>query len=189
MSNRIGIIAEDKSDVDVLRMILLKYVKDDSFCIKKIAAGGCGKLRRKCAKWASMLKQMGCNHLFVIHDLDERDEEELRRKLETLLSSSAFVNALVVIPTKEMEAWLLSDSAAIKNTFNLKGKVKITTNVEMIDNPKERLRDLIWKKGKKRYLNTVHNKKIANIISLKALRKCESFKPLDVYIKRYLRAN
>jgi dissimilatory sulfite reductase (desulfoviridin) alpha/beta subunit len=96
---------------------------------------------------------------------------------------------LVVIPTKEMEAWLLSDSAAIKNTFNLKGKVKITTNVEMIDNPKERLRDLIWKKGKKRYLNTVHNKKIANIISLKALRKCESFKPLDVYIKRYLRAN
>lgn len=187
MSNRIGIIAEDKSDIAVLRTVLLKYVDNNSFGIKKFIGRGCGRICKKCYSWASTLKAMGCSHLFVVHDLDDRDEKELRSNLEALVNDSEFRNALVIIPILEMEAWLLSDPIAIKSTFHLGRTPRLIPNTETINDPKEYLRDLVWRLGGKRYLNTVHNERIASKTSLTALRRCKSFRPLDRYIKRNLK--
>ena len=187
MSNRIGIIAEDKSDIDVLNSILTKYLDDSSFGIKKFIGKGCGRIRKKCCGWAKNLRARGCNHLFVVHDLDDNDEEELRTNLQSLVDESEFDDSLVVIPVLEMEAWLLADPAAIRQTFSLKKTPKTISNTEKVKDPKEYLRDLVWKIGKKRYLNTVHNVRIAKECRLIFLRQCRSFKPLDRYITEKLK--
>jgi hypothetical protein len=54
---------------------------------------------------------------------------------------------------------------------------------EKIPEPKEFLRDLVWKLSDKttRYVNTVHNVKIAENLTISALRKCKAFLPLEKF--------
>lgn len=56
-------------------------------------------------------------------------------------------------------------------------------NCEAIRSPKEHLAQIIWTIGKKRYLNTAHNKKIAEKVSIDNLRRCPSFLTLDAYVR------
>ncbi len=186
MGRRIGIIAEGKSDVEVLNAILLKYLDPASFSIRKFAGAGSGGLRKKCCAWATALKGMGCTHLFVVHDLDDHDENGLRSDLQALVDECEFGATLVIIPVLEMEAWLLADPVALQKAFSLKKTPKAIRNTETVHDAKEHLRDLVWKLGRKRYLNTVHNVRIAEKARLSALRKCRSFKPLDGYVKTNL---
>jgi len=112
VSNKIGVIAEAQSDVDVLNSIILKYIDQSSFKIRKFNAGGAGKIKKKCPGWAKMLLARGCEHLIVIQDLDEKSEISLMRDLRKIVSKTGFKNHIVVIPVQEIEAWLLSDSTA-----------------------------------------------------------------------------
>lgn len=183
MSSIIGLIAEDKSDIEVINEILGRYFTGNSYSIKKYVGNGCGKLKQKCASWADNLVKRGCNFIIVFHDLDKNDEMVLRKTLTDKIDAINIDHYLIVIPIEEMEAWLLSDPQALKKTFKLKKPPRVTLNTESINSPKEYLRDLIWKSGKVRYLNTVHNVKIARNISLANYRRCKSFKPLDKYLK------
>lgn len=183
MSRKIGLIAEDTSDIEVVDVILSKYLCKNEYKIKKFVGNGCGKLRQKCDSWADNLFRQGCEHVFVFHDLDKNNERSLRDLLAKKLPSKTYPNSLIVIPIEEMEAWLLSDSNALKETFNLKRKPKRIGNCESISSPKEHIAKLIWRIGKKRYLNTAHNKKIAENISLDNFKRCNSFLPLDEYIR------
>jgi hypothetical protein len=182
MSNVVGVIAEDKSDVAVVNEILGRYFSSSSYSIKKFVGKGCGKVRQKCSSWANNLMKRGCHFILVFHDLDNNDEVKLRKSLYVKLDSVPITEYLVIIPIKELEAWLLSDPAALKKTFSLKKLPKKIANTETIESPKEHLRDLIWRIGKTRYLNTVHNVKISRNISLTNYRRCKSFRPLDKYL-------
>jgi hypothetical protein len=88
-----------------------------------------------------------------------------------------------VIPVEELEAWLLTDPKALKVTFNLKKLPKCPSNPETIRYPKEYLRDLILKTSakSKQYVNTIHNPRIAERVSLASLRKCAAFVPLQSF--------
>ena len=182
MSKTIGLIAEDKSDIDVIHEILKKYLKFGSFRVKKFVGNGCGKLRNKCDSWTTNLFDSGCDFVFIFHDLDRYDEKVLRKTLEGKICHVNSSNSLVVIPVEELEGWLLSDSDALKKVFGLKAMPTKIYDCETISSPKEYLRDLIYKMEKKRYLNTVHNKKIAESITLENLRRCKSFKPFDEFL-------
>ncbi len=183
MSKKIGIIAEDDSDIQVVNEILSKYLSVNEYKIKKFVGNGCGKLRQKCQSWTENLFRQGCAHVLVFHDLDRNNENELRELLKKKVPPSSYPNSLIVIPIEEMEAWLLSDSNALKETFSLNKKPKHIGNCESIPSPKEHIAKLIWGIGKKRYLNTAHNSKIAKYTSLGNLRRCNSFIPLDKYIQ------
>lgn len=180
----IGIIAEDSSDIDVINEIIKKFSPPNTFHIKKFVGNGCGKLRNKCQSWADALIKKGCNHLLLIHDLDRNKESDLLSALQSKIPKEKYPNSLIVIPIEELEAWLLSDEAAIQSVFSLKERPKKYKNCEQIKSPKEELARLVWSKATKRYLNTVHNKKIAEKTSLENFRRCSSFKPLDEYIKK-----
>lgn len=182
MSKKIGIIAEDNSDIDVISEIIKKYIDDSDFTIKKFVGNGCGKLKSKCSSWASMLLKSGCDHILLFHDLDRNDEGELLKELEGKIAKKDFPNSVIVIPVEEMEAWLLSDPQAIKKVFSLQKVPKINKNSEAIKSPKEHLKEVVWKCGKKRYMNTAHNKKIAKEIDVEKLKKCRSYVKLDSYI-------
>lgn len=184
MSKKIGVIAEDKSDIAVIEEILCKYINKKSFSIRSFTGQGCGKLKSKCASWADNLIKAGCDHILLFHDLDRNKLSKLRLELEAKFDKKK--NVLVVIPVEEIEAWLLSDAEAIKKVFSLKNAPKISGHCETIASPKEYLANLVWLSDKKRYLNTVHNVKISQELSLEKLRKCQSFIPLDNYLVQHV---
>lgn len=186
MATKIGIIAEDDSDVDVIKEILGKYLPQESFSTKKFVGKGCGKLRAKCAAWTSSLSIQGCEHILIFHDLDRYNEATLRKELSEKIDATGVANTLIVIPIEELESWLLSDIDAIKDIFSIRANVKPITNVEQVKSPKEHLQKLVKKLANKPYINSIHNKKIASKITLKSLMNCSSFKPLNDYISNQI---
>ncbi len=186
MVKNIGLIAEDISDISVIREIFLKYMNHNDFKVRKFVGNGCGKLRQKCTSWTHMLFKQGCEHVVIVHDLDKNIEAELIQLLNEKVPKGKYPNSLIVIPVKELEAWLLTDSLALQKAFKLEKKPKPRKLVEKIDSPKEYLKKLIWKTGRKRYLNTVHNKSIASYTTLTNLKRCKSFLPLDIYIREQI---
>jgi hypothetical protein len=58
---KMGIIAEDDSDVAVLRELTLSLLKPSRIGFKHFVGHGCGKLRRKCRAWACNLVRQGCH--------------------------------------------------------------------------------------------------------------------------------
>lgn len=185
MRRSIGIIAEDISDVEVIRALIVKRASSRPFTINKFVGHGCGKIRGKCRQWAATLSSQGCNFLIVLHDLDNKPLGQLTNDLRNSLRSSPIKNHVIAIPVQMVEAWLLSDNVAIHRGMNLSLLPKEIANPEALLDPKSKLRDIIFQKSgkKKSYLNTIHNPKIAKELSMKKLfAKCESFRPLDSFL-------
>ncbi|SFY08142.1 protein of unknown function [Pseudomonas sp. NFACC49-2] len=182
MAIKIGVIAEDISDIQVISEILSKYLKTNSFSIKHFVGKGCGKLKNKCKAWVENLIKQGCEHIFIFHDLDRNNETQLRDAIKGKISALNFKNSLIVIPVEELEAWLLSDINAIRTVFSITAPLKQISNAEMVKSPKEHIEKIVRQAGNKIYLNTVHNKKIANLTLLEQLKKCSSYMPLHTYI-------
>jgi hypothetical protein len=174
---KMGIIAEDNSDVAVIQEITLSLLKPCRIGFKHFVGNGCGKLRRKCAAWAKNLVARGCPWIAVVHDLDERNAGLLRSELNNAIAPARAKAKVVLLPKHEIEAWLLYDAAAIAAAFNETHCPKLPGNPELLADPKRYLGDLIWKKYRKDYLNTVHNKLIAKCINVSLLRRSGSFLP------------
>ena len=182
MAVQIGVIAEEENDVEVLYEITCKLISENTFSFKKFIGHGCGKLRRKCSPWAENLIRRGCNHLVVIHDRDNNDETTIRRCLDNSVKDKGFIGYIILIPIQEIEAWLLSDPSALKQAFKMKKNPKVPALPESVNNPKEHLKKLIWNTCQKRYINTIHNKRIAAEIRLNKLNVCMSFHPYPNFI-------
>jgi uncharacterized protein DUF4276 len=174
---KMGIIAEDDSDVAVLREVTLSLLRPHRIGFKRFVGNGCGKLRRKCGAWARNLVQQGCRWIVVVHDLDVHDEQNLRAELTAAVFPAGAQASVVLIPKREIEAWLLYDSHAIARAFRETHPPQLPGNPESLRDPKKHLRDLIWKKYQKEYLNTVHNCAIAKYLQLSLLRQSASFAP------------
>jgi hypothetical protein len=182
-SIKLGVLAEDASDVDVLRAVLPKISPSKRFGIKPFLGRGCAKLHNKCNAWATILAQSGCSVLILIHDSDGKNVTKIIKSVEAALIPCPIDPYIVVVPIEEIEAWLLTDAAAIRATFSLKKNPKCPANPERICSPKEYLRDLVSKaSGRTReYINTIHNKRIAERVTLTSLRKCSAFLRLQTF--------
>lgn len=174
---KIGIIAEDDSDVEVISEITLALLKTKAVGFKRFIGGGCGKVARKCAAWARILVQQGCASIIVVHDLDTNDERQLRHDLTAAVAPANATHSVVLIPKREIEAWLLYDAAAIAAAFRETKHPKVPGDPESLPDPKRYLGDLIWRKYHKKYLNTIHNAQIARRINVSRLRQSPSFAP------------
>jgi hypothetical protein len=177
---KMGIIAEDDSDVAVVREITLTLLKPHIVGFKRFVGDGCGKLRRKCSAWARNLVLQGCPWIIVVHDLDVQDEARLRAQLTRAVAPAGAKANVVLLPKREVEAWLLYDGTAIA-ALNEHAAPRLPGNPEILLDPKKHLRDLIWRKYRKDYLNTVHNALIAKHINISLLRRSGSFAPHPVF--------
>lgn len=186
MALRIGVIAEDQSDVDVLYEFTCKLTSENIFSFSKFISHGCGALRRKCGSWSRVLLTRGCSHLVIIHDLDDGDESALRSNIESSLSGITFAGHIILIPIYEIEAWLLCDPLALKDTFSMNKIPKVPEHPEVMRKPKEHLRDIVWKYCKKHYVNTIHNKRIAEATDIARLSVCRSFSPYPEFMASIL---
>lgn len=180
----LGIIAEDLSDVAVMRKLTAKVLPESAFSVKHFVGNGCGKLKRKCAAWADALRRRGCSHIVVVHDLDEADEAELRLLLERTISGVQVGGTIVVIPIREIEAWLLTDARAIQRVFTMQREPKVPKNPESVQDPKATLEQLVWRASRKRYVNSIHNERIAAEARLQALAQCRSFRPYPDFLRQ-----
>ena len=183
----VGIIAEDESDVDVVRELAQKLARR-RFGIKRFLGHGCGRIHAKCLAWAQQLQRQNCSLLMLVCDLDRQHLGQLRTSLQSALGSCPIPRHVIVIPVREIEAWLLADHEAITAALRLRKPMRRLSNTEAIANPKERLRDIILERsnGRVTYLNTVHNKKIARQVQIKNLYRCSSFTPFKDFIQVHL---
>jgi hypothetical protein len=124
--------------------------------------------------------------LVVVHDLDRANEKLLRGELEKSIKDIGFVGKIVLIPIEELEAWLLVDAHALQTCFSMDAEPRVPRNPQSVASPKEYLRDLVWRCSKKRYVNTIHNKKIAALINIQKLKVCTSFIPFPPFIALHL---
>lgn len=179
----LGLIAEDQSDVDVIRTLAEK-IAPRGFRIKRFLGYGCGRIHAKCRSWAEHLHRQGCTLLILITDLDLQKLEDLLATLSGALNPCPIQRYIIVIPVREIEAWLLADHEAITRALSLRKPVGKQSNPETILNPKERLRDIIRERsnGRISYLNTVHNVKIAKHVHIEKLNRCSSFIPFKNFI-------
>ena len=119
MPKLIGLIVEDKSDGDVIRIMLQKILAPKRFKVLVVHARGCGKIKSKCRKWAENLRIRGCKALILVQDLDNKSSHVLNGELEYALRPSPIAHYAIIIPTQMIEAWLLSDGEALQATFTL----------------------------------------------------------------------
>lgn len=184
MSATVGVIAEDNSDVEVLKELIKKILPNVKFSMKHFVGHGCGKIIGKCYQWAGVLKTKGCSTLIVLHDLDQRDLGVLNSELNQALANCAIPKNTIVIPIREIEAWLISDSLAIQKAMNIHESIPPFPNPEEIMDPKKKISEVVYlRSGRtKRYINSVHNRKIAAELDLANLRRCSSFLPLEEFV-------
>jgi hypothetical protein len=176
----IGLIVENASDEVVVRALLDKVAKQ-RFSLRRFHSRGCGNLQSKCAAWARDLMTRGCRAIVVVQDVDDNDVAALRLQLDALLAPLRFSKRAVVIPVREIEAWLLADEIAIKKAFSLKRRVRPTPRPEAVQDPKQLLTDLVAEASEKRvtYVNSIHNARIAVALDVSVVeRKCASVVPL-----------
>ncbi len=187
---RIGLIAEDDSDVDAAIVLIKRITGNNRVGMKKFVGKGCGRIKRKCRRWTKDLKQKGCQYLILLHDLDNNNLEQLRSSIEDAISPSPIQPYLICVPIEEMEAWWLADTSAIKKALNLKKFKKIKGDPEQLKSPKEMICDLVrqFSNKEKKYLNTVHNKSIAEHLNLtEAKKKCASFNEFFVFVSENIK--
>jgi len=188
---KIGIIAEDHSDVAVVREITLRLMQPHRIGFRWFIGHGCGKLRRKCKAWTESLIAQGCPWIVIVHDLDNNGQDALRALITAQIAGCGHEESVVLIPKREIEAWLMYDADAIAAAFNENKLITLPGDPEKVAKPKEHLGKLIWKHYRKLYLNTTHNLKIAQRITMCKLDKAESFSlhpPFTERIKGRLRA-
>lgn len=178
---RVGLIAEDESDIDALKELIKRITGKPNIGFKHFVGRGCGKIKRKADDWARQLKSKGCKVLFVIHDLDRNNHDDLLNLITNNLHPFIITDTLINIPIEEMEAWFLSDEKGLKQALNLKKVTRVYHHPETITSPKEVLGIEIEKASNdtKIYLNTKHNTIIAKTIDINIVKaKCNSFKKL-----------
>ncbi len=184
----IGIIAEDNSDVETAKVLLKRILGNEKLCFKKAVGNGCGKLRRKALDYSIDLRKRGCDMLIIIHDLDRNIYTELLKDLTKKIEDAPIDKKFICIPIEELESWFLSDPEAIKITFNLTRCPRFNGLPENIASPKETLRDQIYLCSNKStiFLNTRHNQKLAETVSIDLVRqKCPSFALLHTFVTSY----
>ncbi len=179
----LGIIAEDESDVQVIQAITVSLLKRTDLGFKHFVGHGCGKLRRKCESWSVVLTKRGCTAIVVVHDLDSFVLNELRAQLEASIKGCKAAQRLVLIPRKELEAWLLYDPNALSAVFGAGKAPRLPGNPEMEVDPKKTLGNVVEKAFGKKYISTIHNSLIAARLDVSKLKGCASFSPYIPFAK------
>ena len=115
-----GVLGEDDSDFKTLKVLIRRLASDHTIPVRGKGFNGCGELLKHGWKFLKTLPDLGCTRLVIAHDADQRDTVEIKRKLTDKIISPSGVKTstcLLLVPTQEIEAWLLADVASASNIF------------------------------------------------------------------------
>jgi Domain of unknown function (DUF4276) len=186
--NVLGVIAEDESDVQVVG-VLARKISQARFAIRQALAHGSGQMQKKALVWARVLYAKGCTHLMLVHDSDHHSVADLTARLTQALAGAPIGRRVVVIPVREIEAWLLADHEAVNTALKLRPPLTPQPNPQGILHPKEHLGRLIDQRTARHihYTNTIHNVRIAEHANVaRLLARCTSFRGFEVFVRTQL---
>lgn len=176
-----GILGEDTSDVNTLKILARKIVNDPSLPIKVKGYDGCAEMLRKGAAQLRLFRSLGCRRMIVCYDADGPDPSGRHAVVERQIIRESQIEepCCILIPVQELEAWILADVEAVTRIWK-SWKPKPILNPERIDSPKEHLERLSRdEKRHQRYHHAIHNERVAEFLDLaKVHQKCPSFRPL-----------
>ncbi len=182
MPNDFGVLVEDATDADALRVIIQRHLGTGTK-VKALSGKGCARLRAKAEPWLKQLAHLGFKRAILLHDLDRNpsnsglnDIHKLSSELQAI-SVPTGIERLICIPIEEMEAWFWADEAVVKVVGRGEGKAHPTPH--NIVSPKEELVRLSRAaNGKPRY-STIDNASLASKLDFSLCsKKCESFRVL-----------
>jgi hypothetical protein len=104
--------------------------------------------------------------------------------LSKAVSPSGAKATTVLIPKREIEAWLLYDPQAIAKAFGEAKFLTLPGNPESIHDPKKKMWELVYNKYHKNYVNTIHNEKIAKHLNVELLNRSKSFAPHPLFVAK-----
>jgi len=178
-----GIIAEDKSDVAMLKVIIKRVAKTQSVSIKGKGYNGCGEMLRKGTTQLKAFKELGCDRFIICYDAD-RDSPSGRHNEALEKIVIPFGNTekcCILVPIQEIEAWILADLKSVTKVISSWVPTKVYHSPESVNDPKEELEKLSRNANKRpRYSHAIHNCKVAEHLDLSIVKqKCKSFLPLE----------
>jgi hypothetical protein len=182
-----GILGEDESDFKTLKVLVRRLVGQST----KVQGGGydgCDELLRRGANDIRGMWQAGdARHFIVCHDADGRDPTQTKQKVMERVVQKSGLNesCCIVVPTEEIEAWILADLDAVRRLmrkFPQRAEIK---SPECVCKPKEYLEHISAdSRGKKLYDHSRHNEKVAMRLDLAIVRKkCPSYGPFEDFVK------
>lgn len=185
------VIAEASSDIDCLKILIRNLANNKSIPIEGKGFGSCGDMLNKGAKLLSFYGKQKESHKFII--CYDRDKDSAQQRYEQVISKiikpaeikKAGNLICILIPTEEIEAWILADIKAVSKVFSSFQSKKEFLHPETVANPKETLESLINKdKQRPLYTDTSDNKQIMEYLDLEIVKKkCPSFAELADFVE------
>jgi Domain of unknown function (DUF4276) len=167
-----GMIGEDDSDVETLKVIVRRLANNSNLPIMAKGYSGCAEMLRKGARQLQACCDSGCTKLIVCYDSDgcpvaERVSAVHEHIVKPFGGSKPYV---VVVPVQELESWILADIKAVTRVFP-SWRPREVVSPELIRSPKEHLEKLSRDAKKRpRYSHATHNRVVARS------RCCEPFR-------------
>ena len=187
-----GIIAEDNSDIECLKILIKRLAKNDSLKIKHKGYKGCANMLRDGWKELKSYNELGyITHFIICYDKDDskgraRYEEVINKIIKPAGIKKDKNKICILIPTEEIEAWILADLKAVSNVIPLWQPKQVFSNPEGISNPKEELKKLSREgKLKPLYRHEIHNEQVMKHLDLEVVKKkCPSFVELAQFVEK-----
>jgi hypothetical protein len=180
-----GILGEDDSDVQTLKVLVKRLAGNESLRVKTKGYGGCGEMLRKGARQLQLFRSLNMTRFIVCYDADGPDPEPKRQLVVRKIAEPSGLESgwCVVVPVQELEAWILADIECAVNIFP-SWRPSPIDNPEAIPEPKEFVEKLSRDSRKRpRYSHAIHNEKMALHLDLKKVAaKCPAFKVLRDFV-------
>lgn len=186
-SLRIGVITEDKTDADTLR-VFIQRLRGGEVSVKARFGRGCGEILRKGERYMHELVHDGCRRLILVRDLDRdarngqlNNADVWRRELEEIPVPAGALRH-ICIPIEELEAWFWADEAVLKKVG--RGTAfKMPASPEGLAKPKEALMRLSRAGGNRPRYATTDNPDLAKSLDLDlCARRCAAFRALREFV-------
>ena len=185
-----SILAEDKSDVACLEVLIKRLKNNNSEKIKGKGFNGCGNMLNQGKRALKTHEQLGCNQFIICYD---RDKDTVQQRYQEVISkiikpSGIKIkkdNICILIPVEEIEAWILADIQAVSEVLPSWKPTQNFPSPESVINPKEKLKQLSQiKKSRPLYDHETHNQDILKYVNLDTVKnKCASFRTLAKFIE------
>ena len=181
-----AVIGEDKSDSDMIAVLMRRLAGATSLKIKTFGHDGCARLRRDGARQIGLFLDLGYTKFVVCHDADHNDPQSVRDRVmrEIVRPAGVAGSCCILIPVQEIEAWILADIDAVTKVFSSWRPRPTKRDPERVNDPKELLERLCRRSSPRLiYEHSVHNAAVAKHLNIeKVQRRCPSFQPLVDFI-------
>lgn len=181
-----GVIGEDRSDVETLKVIIRKLAKNENVQIKSKGYGSCGEMLRKGATQLKAFEKLNCTRFIACYDSDRATAKDRKKELIEKVFTPAALSGecCALVPIQELESWILADLKAVTNVIKSWRPENEEKNPEKINDPKEYLEKLSRKNHRPLYSHATHNPIVAKYLDLdKVHERCISFHPLAAIVQ------